>query len=137
MLCRQQVAELAEHYTSFSDKHARLVVIGSGDVSHLKELRDVTGYQGELLTDPSRQSFRLLGFTSGVGGLMGMKAIGRGFRALRAGFAPGAIQGSALQLGGAIIMNPDGTIRYLYKSREAGDHPSVQEMLAALEGKAT
>jgi peroxiredoxin len=132
VFCRQQVAELAERHTSFSDNQARLVIIGSGDVAHLKELREVSGYRGDLLTDPSRESFRLLGFTSGVGGLMGLKAISRGFSALRAGFTPGAIQGSALQLGGAIIVNQDGTIRYFYRSKEAGDHPAVDDMLAAL-----
>lgn len=108
------------------------MVIGSGDVEHVREFRTTIDYPGEIFTDPSRESFRLLGFQSGVSGLLGLKALSRGFSALKSGFTPGPIQGSALQLGGAVIINPDGTVRYHYVGREAGDHPPVSEILSAL-----
>ena len=40
------------------------VVIGSGKTSHLGELLEVTEYGGELLTDPSMRSYKILVFTS-------------------------------------------------------------------------
>lgn len=129
------MAELAQHHNSFSDKHAKLVIIGSGETSHLQELRQTTGYRGELLTDPSRESFKTLGFTSGIKKIMGLKTLSRGFSALRAGYKQGTIQGSALQLGGAIIVKPDLTVAYYFASSEAGDHPPIKDLLEALPAK--
>ncbi|WP_136809508.1 AhpC/TSA family protein [Desulfosediminicola flagellatus] len=133
MFCRQQVAELGESYSAFQDKGARLVVVGSGEVAHLKDFKASSGFEGEIFTDPSRESFRLLGFRSGVSGLLGIKAISRGFSALKEGYTPGFIQGSALQLGGAVIIDTDCTMRYHYVGEAAGDHPPIKEMLNALD----
>lgn len=110
-----------------------MVVVGSGEIDHLKNFKTSSGFEGEMFTDPSRESFRLLGFRSGVSGLLGLKAISRGFSALKEGYTPGPIQGSALQLGGAAIIDPDGNLRYHYVGEEAGDHPSVNEMLRLLD----
>jgi len=126
---------LAQHHNSFSDKHAKLVIIGSGEASHLQELRQITGYRGELLTDPSRESYKILGFTSGISKVMSFKVLSRGFSALGAGYKPGTIKGSVLQLGGAIIVNPDTTIAYYFSSAEAGDHPPITDLLDALSVK--
>jgi peroxiredoxin len=123
---------LAQQYNSFLEKHAKLVVIGSGDPPHLQELRHATGFRGELLTDPSRESFKVLGFASGIGKVMGLKVLSRTFSALGAGHMPGTVQGSALQLGGAVILRPDATIAYYFASAEAGDHPTVTGLLDAL-----
>jgi hypothetical protein len=92
----------------------------------------VTGYRGDLLTDPSLESYKILGFASGVGKVMGLKALFRGFSAMRAGYKPGKIQGSVLQLGGVIIITPDATVPYFFASAEAGDHPPISDLLAAL-----
>jgi hypothetical protein len=116
----------------FSDKHAKLVIIGSGQPAHLQELRQITGFRGDLLTDPSRESYKILGFTGGISKVMGLKALSRGFSAWRAGYKPGTLQGDALQLGGAVIVNPDGTVAYYFASAEAGDHPPVAALLAAI-----
>jgi hypothetical protein len=95
----------------------------------------VTGYRGELLSDPSLKSYNILGFTSGIGKVMGLKALSRGFSAMRAGYRPGTIQGSTLQLGGAVIINPDATVSYFFASAEAGDHPPISDLLGALSSQ--
>jgi hypothetical protein len=48
-----------------------------------------------------------------------LKILTRGFSALCASYKPGTIKGSALQLGGAVIVNPDETVAYYYASAEA------------------
>jgi hypothetical protein len=92
----------------------------------------VTGYQGTLLTDPTRESYNLLQFKSGLANLIGVKSFTQSFLALKAGLMPGALQGSAMQLGGAVIIEPDNNIKYFFQSSEAGDHPSVENLLEAL-----
>ena len=123
---------MTERQNAFSDKQAKLVIIGLGEATHLSEFRKVTGYRGELLTDPSRESYRLLEFTSDILGVMGLKPITHAFTSMLAGFTPGMIHGNVFQLGGAVIVKPDGTVPYYYASSEAGDHPPVDELLAAL-----
>lgn len=108
-------------------------MLGCGDPSHIEEFQKVTGYTGRILTDPSREAFKIMGLTSSVGGLLGKKTFGRGLSALRQGIKPGSLQGSALQLGGAVIVEADGTLRYHYRSSEAADDPPVAEMLAVLD----
>ena len=108
------------------------MVIGCGKAGHIEAFQKATGYTGKILTDPSRESFKILGLTSSIGGLLGMKTISRALSALKQGIKPGSIQGNALQLGGAVIVDSGPSIRYFYKSSEAGDDPPVQEMLEAL-----
>jgi hypothetical protein len=49
-------------------------------------------------------------------------------RAFREDFA----QGDPWQLGGVLVIRPGGELTYRQASREAGDHPPVEEILAAL-----
>lgn len=107
-------------------------MLGCGDPSHIEKFQKVTGYTGRIVTDPSREAFAIMGLTSSIGGLLGKKTFSRGFSALRKGIKPGSLQGSALQLGGAIVVGADGDIRYLYRSSEVADDPPIGEMLAAL-----
>ena len=61
-----------------------------------------------------------------------MKTFSRGFFALRQGVKPGKLEGSALQLGGAVIIDKNGSILYKFQSSEAGEDPPVDQMLAAI-----
>ena len=91
----------------------------------------MTKYPGILLTDPSLETYKLLKFKSGLADVIGIKSFTQGFSALKAGFIPGALQGHALQLGGAVVVTPESKITYLFKSSAAGDHPPVEALLAA------
>lgn len=63
-----------------------------------------------------------------------MKTLSRGINALRQGIRPGTLQGSALQLGGAVVIDKNGSLLYQFRSTEAGDDPPVDEMLGAIAG---
>lgn len=128
------MAELAERESDFEKTGADLVVIGSGLPEHLDEFRKVTGYRGRLLTDPSRKAFRLLGFSGGVTGLISFKAVTGGLSALKEGHRQGPVQGSALQLGGAVVVDPEKGITWYFAGRKAGDHPKVDDLIKAAEG---
>ena len=123
---------MAKHQDSFSQKNCELAVIGSGAYTNIVEFKKITGYSGILLTDPSRKSYELLGFSSNIGGFFGMKTLAKGLSSLRQGFTPGLLQGSALQLGGSVILDQDGSVRYHFQSSEAGEDAPVEEMLGTL-----
>lgn len=124
---------MRDSLTLFEEKGSDLIIVGSGSYTHIEEFREITGFNGKIVTDPSRTTFTYLGLTCGIGGLMGLKTLSRGFSALRSGVKPGSIQGSALQLGGAVIIDQTGTVLYRFQSREAADDPPVDQMLAALD----
>lgn len=130
-MCRQQVAELAGYMDDFSQIGSQLAVIGNGGSYDLVKFREVTGYPGILLTDPSLKTYKFLKFKDGLADVVGIKSFTQGFSALKAGFMPGALQGHALQLGGAVVIVPEGRITYLYKCSATGDHPPVEALLAA------
>lgn len=133
MFCRQQVAELAGAAQRFENINARLAVIGSGDPRHFKEFRKITGYIGPLFSDPSLKAFSFLNFTGGVAGFLSVKSIFKAASALKNGYRQGSVQGSAMQLGGAVIIDPTGSIRYYFASRKAGDHPNIDDLIRAVD----
>ncbi len=127
------MADLAHKSGRFREKKADLAVIGSGDPFHFKEFREKTGYNGLLLSDPSLQAFSVLGFSNSLMGFMGMGSVFKAARALKQGHRQGSIQGSALQLGGAVVVNPSGGVLYFFAGKKAGDHPDPDDLLKAIE----
>jgi hypothetical protein len=125
------VAELAGYLDIFSQHGVQLAVVGNGGSYDLIKFREVTGYPGILLTDPSLETYKVLNLKNGLADVVGIKSFIQGFSALRSGFMPGSLQGHALQLGGAVVVVPEGRITYLFKSAAAGDHPPIEELLAA------
>lgn len=114
------------------NKGITLAVIGCGQASDLKPFAEATKYEGVLLTDPDRKSFQALNFKDNVTDLIGLKSFTAGFSALMGGHKPGAMKGSPLQLGGAVIITPDNRVRYYYQSKFAGDHPAIADLLDAV-----
>lgn len=92
----------------------------------------MTKYPGILLTDPSLETYKALGFKNGIGDVIGVKSFIQGFSALKSGFMPGSLQGHALQLGGAVVITVEDKITYLFKSTAAGDHPPIEDLLSAV-----
>jgi hypothetical protein len=67
--------------------------------------------------------------------LKGFVSIGSVFKAASAfkqGHRQGSIQGSTFQLGGAIVVDTSGAVRYFFSSKKAGDHPTVDDLLLAI-----
>jgi len=110
-----------------------LVVVGSGDPVHFTIFRETTGYRGLLFSDPSLKVFSALGFSNGLKGFVSIGTVFKAASALKQGHRQGSIQGNTLQLGGAIIVDTSGTVRYFFSSEKAGNHPKVDDLLLALE----
>lgn len=127
------MAELAENSQNFNDKNVNLAVIGSGDPRHFKDFQKTTGYGGLLFSDPSLAAFSLLGFTKGLAGFMSIRSVFKAASALKKGHRQGSVQGSAMQLGGAIVIDESGAVRYFFSGKKAGDHPKINELIRAVD----
>ena len=82
-----------------------------------------------ILTDPELLSYKALEFRKGMKTLVGIKSVAATIKSVGSGFMGASIQGDAFQQGGAVIVGPGEQIHYFYQNTEAGDMPSIEEML--------
>jgi len=58
------------------------------------------------------------------------KVLKRAAEARRNGFSQPGVHGDAFQLGGVLLLMPDGSMPYKYSSQFAGDHPKLEDLKA-------
>lgn len=112
---------------------AELVIVGNGAAHFAQAFREDFALDGPILVDPELRAYRAAGLRRGrvevLSPRMGLNAA----RALRKGFRQEGVQGDPWQLGGVFVLRAGGELTYRYASREAGDHPPVEAILAALD----
>ncbi len=115
------------------ERGGELAIVGNGAPPYARAFREDLGLDVALYTDPSLETYRALAFRRGlVRTALSPRTWVHAARALAGGFLQGRIRGDPLQLGGVVVVRPDGTVAYRYASAEAGDHPPIAEILAAL-----
>jgi len=112
---------------------AELVVVGNGAAHFAAAFREDFELDCPLLVDPELRAYRAAGLRRGRVEVLSPRLPLNALRALRSGSRQTGVQGDPWQLGGVFVLRPGGELTYRYASREAGDHPSVDEILAALE----
>jgi peroxiredoxin len=124
----------------FEEAGVRLAVIGIGTPADAAEFRRAQGVDLPLLADPDRRTYALAGAkVATLDELVSPRTIWRGLKhtilsRLRLGSIAvhqGRIKGHAAQLGGVIIVAPDGSVRYAHLSENASDNPPTREVIAA------
>jgi hypothetical protein len=131
MISRRQVADLNNNLEAFQLVDAQLVVIGNGPEKFILPFREDTQYKGPLFTDPTLETYKILGFKKGIATLVGFNPLKAGIRALGTGYLQKGIQGPPTQQGGVLVAGPGDFVHYLYRSKKAGDHPHLEEILHA------
>jgi len=112
---------------------AELAIIGNGAPNFAAAFREDFELTCPLLVDPELRAYRAAGLRRGRVELLSPRLPGNALRALRSGSRQTGVQGDPWQLGGVFVIQPGGALSYRYVSREAGDHPPVDDILAALE----
>ncbi len=115
-----------------------LIVIGNGSADFAQGFREELqlGREIRLLVDPELRSYRAAELRRGRRELFSLRVGGHALRALRGGHRQRAVQGDPFQLGGVLVIQPGGRITFRHVSREAGDAPSLDAMLAGLASAA-
>ena len=111
---------------------AELVVVGNGAAHFARAFRDDLGLACRVLLDPELVAYRTAGLRRGRAEVLSPRLPLNVWRAWRAGYRQDAVQGDAWQLGGVLVIRAGGDLLYRYASREAGDHPPVEAVVAAL-----
>ena len=118
----------------FDEAGANLVLIGQATPRHAAQFRRRQGIQLPVLADEERVSYKAAGAkVAGITDLFGPKVIAKG---ALTGVRNKTIQtrtiGDGAQLGGAIVVRPDGEIAWSHLSKDAGDNAEPEEIIEAI-----
>lgn len=117
---------------------ASLTLIGQLTPRHAAHFRRRQGIELPVLADNDRVTYKAAGAKMGsIGELLGPKVMAKGaLTTLQTGRFQTRTIGHPAQLGGAILITPDGTVAWSHMSKDASDNASADEILAALAGPA-
>ncbi|HEY8756000.1 MAG TPA: peroxiredoxin-like family protein [Candidatus Dormibacteraeota bacterium] len=134
LFCKEQTAEFRARGDEIERRGARVVFLGNGSTRYAAGFRDEFCPECTVVTDPELITYRLIGARGGLVNTLGPQAWAAGIRAFRRGARQQTTQGHPFQQGGVLVVAPGNEIRYRYISKAAGDHPAVDEVLAAISG---
>jgi AhpC/TSA antioxidant enzyme len=111
-----------------------LAVIGQGTPAHARGFIKANKVDGlRVLVDHARSSYEAAGAKiATVNELLGPRVVAKGTTsALRTGLFQTRTKGHPAQLGGVLIVAPDGSVPYAHLADDAGDNPPTDEVLRA------
>jgi peroxiredoxin len=117
---------------------ARIVLIGQLTPRHAAHFRRRQELSVPVLADKNRDSYKAAGAKiATVAELVGPKVVAKGTAlAARTGLLQSRTLGHSAQLGGAMVITPDGNVAWTHMSEDASDNASPQEILAAVRAAA-
>ena len=119
----------------FEAAGVRVVLIGQATPKHAAHFRRRFELELPVLADKDRESYRAAGAkVATMGELLGAKSVSKGVgHAVRSRGAvrQGRVIGHPAQLGGAMIVTPDGRVPWSHMSDDASDNAANEELLEA------
>jgi len=133
--CRDHAVQLHRARSEFDAAGVNLVLIGQKTSRHAAAFRRRHGIDLPVLADENRDTYKVAGARMGsFGDLLGLRSIAAGiskaFRS-RGKIRQGRVIGSAAQLGGSLVIAPDGRVAWSHVSENAADSASPEELLDA------
>lgn len=111
---------------------AEVVAIGNGSAFFAQGFREELEIDFPVLLDPDLRAYRAAGLRRGRVEILSPRLPLQALRALWQGHRQQGVQGDPWQLGGVFVIRAGGDLAYRHRSREAGDHPAMPDVLAAL-----
>jgi peroxiredoxin len=116
------------------DQAGEVVLIGQLTPRHAAHFRRRVELTWPVLADEERTSYKAAGAKVATANeLLGPKVVAKGVQASRrSGVVQGRTIGHAAQLGGVLVIRPDGTVAWSHMAEDASDTAAPDEILAAL-----
>jgi peroxiredoxin len=116
------------------DRAGEVVLIGQLTPRHAAHFRRRVELTWPVLADEERTSYKAAGAKIATANeLLGPKVVAKGVQASRrSGVVQGRTIGHAAQLGGVLVIRPDGTVAWSHMAEDASDTAAPDEILAAL-----
>lgn len=123
---------MRHHLQEFEALNTRIVVISFNQPGQARIWLDETNAPFTLLLDPDRKAYRAYGLEYSLLRSWGLNVWQRYAQLLFSGRKWRGIQGDSGQLGGDIIVDSNGRIRFAYRSHDPTDRPDIHVLLTAL-----
>ena len=121
---------------AFEKLGAQAVVIGHSSLRYAKAFVDETKIELPVYVDEKRVLYKALEFKRPFLAFLTPRVFKRAAEARQEGFTQPGVHGDAFQLGGVVLLMPDGSMPYKYSSQFPGDHPKLEDLKAEVR-KAT
>ena len=135
MHCRQHAVQLNRAREEFDAAGVGVVLIGQATPRHAAHFRRKFELDLPVLADEKRESYRAAGAkVATMGELLGPKSVSKGIGhsvKSRGALRQGRMIGHPAQLGGAMIVAPDGRVAWTHMSDDASDNAANEELLEA------
>ena len=139
--CRSHAVELERARSEFDAAGVRVVLVGQATPRQAAHFRRRLDIDLPVLADESRESYKAAGAKVATAGeLLGPKSVTAGLKATfesRGKVHQGRIIGHPAQLGGAMVIAPDGQVTWSHMAEDASDNASPEEILAAARQAST
>jgi peroxiredoxin len=124
---------LRDHHEEFERLGATLLAIGMGTPEVAAHFRDKQEIPFPLLVDHRKQTYRALEIGRGSWmDVAGPKVWARGAKGVLTGKGVAVARQDPLQLGGAIVVEAGGRVRYMHRAKTSSDNPKPEELLEQL-----
>jgi hypothetical protein len=111
-----------------------VAIVSPAEPESLERVGRELGLTVPLLSDPTWSTYRAFGF--GRAGartlLLSPRTWWAGFRAVLKGRLPRRPTEDYAELGGDVLLTPDGLVAWIYRSRNAADRPRPEDVLRNL-----
>lgn len=124
------MAGFRSRQSELNDLGVGLTFIGSGNALMAADFRAELGLEVPVWVDPKRLSYRHLGFKHQRSLLFHPSVWRSAARAWKAGFRQTRTLGDPWQQGGVLVVRRGGALAWGFASATAGDHPSLDLVLA-------
>lgn len=129
--CRAHAADVWNAREKYEKSGARIIFIGNGQPHFIKMFRtELNLGDAPIYSDPTLAVFTAAGFKRGFLAALGPRAIVNGLKMYAQGHKQGTYDptsGDLWQLGGLLVIKPNGRIAYHYISQVLGDLPPERD----------
>lgn len=126
------MAQLRQYEREIESLNARIVVVSFGRPEQARLWLDETQTFFTLLLDPERKAYLAYGLEYSLARSWSPKVWLAYARLMLSGRKWRGIQGDSGQLGGDFIVDANGVIRFVYRSSDPTDRPSISQLLDVL-----
>lgn len=117
----------------FKKLGVQAVVVGHSSLRYAKAFVEETKIDLPVYVDEKRVVYKALEFKRPLLAFLTPKVFKRAAEARAEGFTQPGVHGDAFQLGGVLLLMPDGSMPYKYSSQFPGDHPRIDDLKAEVK----
>lgn len=132
--CRAHLSQLRQQNERLVRNNIAVLVVSFEQVENVLNYQGETGIPWPVVVDTSRELYAYYGFTkAGFWDLWGFSTWVAYCKELLKGNFPRRTKGDIDQLGGDVLIDPDGLVRVHHISKGPADRPQISDVLARAE----